>query len=80
MVLLPRAVADTAAQWIAQPNAGNAVQLYAALMASIGDNPVDGVVRRNGPDQCRIVTEALAAPPKAADKGKADAKPAAAGP
>ena len=49
-------------------------------MACIGDNPVDGVVQRNGPVQCQVVTEALAALPKAADKAKADAKPAAAGP
>ena len=70
IVLLPRAVAETAAQWIAQPNAGNAVQLYAALIACINDNPVGGVVRHIGQDQCPVVTEALAAQDKlkAADK------------
>lgn len=64
MVLLPRAVAEAAAQWIAAPNAGNAVQLYASLTACIADNPQGGVVRHGGQDQCSTVTEALAAQAK----------------
>src|SRR6185312_11029033 len=75
MVLLPRQVAEAAAQWIAQPNAGNAVQLYAAMTACIADNPSSGVVRHVGPDQCPAVTEALAAREKElADAKKAEPK------
>lgn len=61
MVLVPRAVAEQAAQWIAQPNAGNAVMLYASLEACIKDNPHDGKVERIGQDLCPAVTAAIAA-------------------
>jgi hypothetical protein len=61
MVLIPRAAAEAAAQWIVRPDAGNAVRLYAMLSACIADNPVGGVVRRVGVDQCPEVTAALAA-------------------
>ncbi len=61
MVLLPRQAAEAAAQWIAAPNAETAVRLYAGLVACLNDNPVDGVVRREGPDQCPAVTAALRA-------------------
>lgn len=74
MVLLPRALAEAAAQWIATPNAGNAVQIYAGLAACIADNPVNGVVRRTGADQCPAVTQALEA------KKPAPPHPAAAAP
>jgi len=71
MVLLPRQVAEAAAQWIAQPNAGNAVQLYAALTACIADNPHGGVTTHMGADQCAAVTEALAAQAKELADAKA---------
>lgn len=61
VILLPRAVAEAAEQWIAQPNPNNAVQLYAILSACISNNPRDGVVVRMGPDQCQPVTDAIAA-------------------
>lgn len=76
MVLLPRSVAETAAQWIASPNAGNAVQLYAALTACISDNPHGGVTTHMGQDQCGAVTAALAARDKEIADLKAAAKPA----
>jgi hypothetical protein len=59
MVLLPRSTAEAAAQWIVQPNAANAVQLYAALVACIGANPVQGSPGQDG-GQCSAVTDALA--------------------
>ena len=62
MVLLPRQAAEAAAQWIAAPNAETAVRLYAGLVACLNDNPdAQGVVRREGPDQCPAVTAALGA-------------------
>jgi hypothetical protein len=60
MVLLPRELAEGAAQWIAAPNATNAVQLYAALTACIADNPSNGMKVQMGPDHCPTVTKALA--------------------
>lgn len=75
MVLLPRALAEAATQWIAQPNASNAVQLYAALTACISDNPQNGVVMRSGVDQCQIVTQALAARSGMQPPAKVAAKP-----
>lgn len=60
MVLIPRDVAQTALNWITQPDATIAVKLYAALSACINDNPQNGVVRHIGADQCPEVTAALA--------------------
>jgi hypothetical protein len=77
MVLLPRSLAEAAVQWIAAPNAGNAVQLYDSLAACLADNPHDGVTWRMGQDQCSGVTEALAAQAKAlADAKVAPTEPA----
>jgi len=76
MVLLPRWLAETAAQWIAAPNATDAVQLFIALQACLADNPIAGVTHREGPDQCPAVTRALAAQAQ----GLADAKKPAAKP
>lgn len=59
MVLIPRSVAETALNWISQPDAAVAVKLYAAFSACIADNPTGGVMTRSGPDQCGIVTEAI---------------------
>lgn len=59
MVLIPRSVAETAANWIAQPDAAVAVKLYAAFSACIADNPAGGVMTRSGQDQCSIVSEAI---------------------
>jgi hypothetical protein len=76
LILLPRQLAESAMQWIAAPNATDAVQLFALLQACLADNPVGGLVRRSGPDQCPQVTQALAAQ----SRGLADAKKAAAKP
>lgn len=70
MVLLPRQVAEAARDWIATPNAGNAVQLYALLSACLDDNPKDGRLVRMGADRCQPVTDAIAA----RDKEIADLK------
>ncbi len=72
MVLLPRQAAEAAAQWIAAPNAETAVRLYAGLLACLNDNPdAQGVVRREGPDQCPAGTAALKAmEPKPAPRKK----------
>ena len=61
VVLLPRAVAQAAMQWVMAPDPTNAVRIYAALQACMQNNPHDGVTTRMGPDQCPEVTEALAA-------------------
>jgi hypothetical protein len=76
VVLLPRQLVENTVRWIAVPNATDAVQLFLFLQACIVDNPVSGVVRRSGPDQCPEVTQALAAQ----SQGLADAKKAAAKP
>ena len=34
-------------------------QMFGVLNACISDNPVNGIVRRMGPDQCQAVTDAL---------------------
>ena len=60
MVLLPRNLAEAAAQWIATPDAATAVRIYATLQACLADNPVNGRVQRMGQDQCPAVTAALA--------------------
>jgi hypothetical protein len=65
MVLLPRSLVDEALRWIADPNAGNAVHLFASLDACLSDNPNNGRLARIGPDRCAVVTEALAAQAKA---------------
>lgn len=76
MVLLPRQLVETAAQWIAVPSATDAVQLFLMLQACVADNPAGGVIRHNGPDQCPAVTQALAAQSRElADANKAAAKP-----
>lgn len=74
MVLLPRQLAETAAQWISAPDATTAVRIFAALQACLADNPQGGRLTRQGQDQCPAVTAALAA----RDKELADAKAAAA--
>jgi len=61
VILLPREVALAAMNWIAQPEAANAVKLYAALSACINDNPVNGMLTQTGADQCPEVTAAIAA-------------------
>ena len=61
VILLPRDVALAAMNWIAQPEAANAVKLYAALSACINDNPVNGMLTQTGADQCPEVTAAIAA-------------------
>lgn len=76
MVLLPRILAETAAQWIGAPDATTAVRVFAALQACLADNPQGGRLVRQGQDQCPAVTAALAA----RDKELADAKAAAAKP
>ncbi len=70
MVLLPRMTAEAARDWIATPNAGNAVQLYALLSACLDDNPNQGRLVRMGADRCQPVTDAIAA----RDKEIADLK------
>ena len=70
MVLIPRPVAEQALQWIATPNAANAVMLYAAFSACMRNNPHQGVTTRAGGDDCPTVTDAIAA----RDKEIADLK------
>lgn len=79
VILLPREVAVAAMNWIAQPDASNAVKLYAALSACISDNPVNGMLSRTGADQCPEITAAIEARGKElADlRAKATEKPAA---
>ena len=51
-------------------------QAFAMLGACVADNPVNGMLRRQGADQCPAVTEALAAQAKElADAKKAAAQP-----
>ena len=59
MVLLPRQLAEMAAQWVATPNAGNAVQLYSALIACIGANPSKGVAVNSAKNQCEAVSSEI---------------------
>lgn len=73
MVLLPRTLAEAAAQWVMQPDATTAVRLFAGLQACLADNPANGRVQHTGPDQCPAVTEALAE----REKELADARKAA---
>ena len=65
MVLLPRTLAEAAAQWMQQPDPTSAIRIYAALLACLADNPVNGRVVRQGADQCPAVTAALAERDKA---------------
>lgn len=60
LVLIPRDMAQMAANWITQPDPTIAVKLYAALTACIQDNPNNGSVMRVGPDQCPSVTAEIA--------------------
>lgn len=79
MVLLPRPIAEKALEWIAAPNANNAVMLYASFAACLNDNPHNGVTARSGQDQCPAVSDAVAAREKEiADLKKqiSDMKPA----
>lgn len=76
VVLLPRQLVENTVRWIVVPNATDAVQLFLMLQACVADNPVGGVMRRSGPDQCPVVTQALAAQSQElADAKKAAAKP-----
>lgn len=59
VVILPRATAEAAANWIANPNAMSAVNLFASLKVCLADNPRDGVTRTTGADQCPAVTRAV---------------------
>ncbi len=59
MVLLPRILATAAAGWIAEPNAGNAVKMYEAMVACLANNPTNGVIQRMGQDACPAVTAAI---------------------
>jgi hypothetical protein len=74
MILVPRGIAEGALAWIARPDPLTAVQLYATLSACIRDNPHGGVTIKMGPDQCPVVTAALAAQATANTKAAADAQ------
>lgn len=60
VVLLPKALAEAATNWIASPDPTVAVKLYGSLIACLNNNPHNGVTVHNGQDQCPIVTSALA--------------------
>jgi hypothetical protein len=77
MVLMPRALIPLMEQAILHPHnvdTGDVISLMQQLEACVADNPVNGVVRGNGPDRCPMVTQALAAQAQEL----ADAKKAAA--
>ena len=61
MVLMPRAQIEAVLNWMAQPDPTTAIRLASVVTACLANNPQGGVVRRSGPDQCPVVTEALAA-------------------
>ncbi len=61
MVLMPRAQVEAMLNWMAQPDPTTAIRLASVVTACLANNPQGGVVRRSGPDQCPVVTEALAA-------------------
>ena len=61
MVLMPRAQIEAMLNWMAQPDPTTAIRLASVVTACLANNPQGGVVRRSGPDQCPVVTEALAA-------------------
>jgi hypothetical protein len=64
IVLIPRALIPSVEQAILHPHSvdvGDIIALLQQLDACIADNPINGVVRRIGPDQCSPVTQALAA-------------------
>lgn len=72
IVLLPRAaveaaIRDAQAIVVLHPDLATPTvqESFGALGACLADNPVGGVVRRQGPDQCPIVTRALAERAKA---------------
>ncbi len=60
VVVMPRQIVEGLLAWLERPNADNAVGLHAIGMACLNDNPRDGAITRMGPDQCEIVTVALA--------------------
>jgi len=83
LVLLPRALAVAPLQLLQaivtlHPQAVDQAvitQLWQEMTACLKDNPTNGVVTRQGQDQCPQVTEALAKqgekqPDKKAEKGK----------
>jgi hypothetical protein len=78
-VLIPSALVPPIMQAILHPHSvdvGDILTLVQQLEACVADNPVDGAVRRNGPDQCPVVTQALAAQTSAnAKKPTASGKP-----
>ena len=67
MVLMPRAQIEAMLNWMAQPDPTTAIRLASVVTACLANNPQGGVVRRSGPDQCPVVTEALAAAKQVAD-------------
>ena len=61
IVLMPRSVIEQAITWISAPDARNAVQIWAAMAACLNNNPHEGTSIHMGRDQCKAVTDAIAA-------------------
>jgi hypothetical protein len=64
VVLMPRGFVPLIEQAILHPHSadvGDILTLVQELDACVANNPVGGVTRRDGPDRCPVVTEALAA-------------------
>ena len=79
MVLIPRALISPIEQAILHPHnvdVGDVIALMQQLEACVADNPMTGVARRNGPDQCPPVTQALSAQAQELADAKKAAAPA----
>ena len=64
MVIMPRALVEMVAQWMAQPDPTKAVMIFTLLNACLADNPHGGAIIRMGPDQCPTVTAEIEAQTK----------------
>jgi hypothetical protein len=80
-ILIPRGFVPLIMQAILHPHSvdvGDILTLVQQLDACVADNPVNGAVHRDGPDQCSVVTQALEAQaqkPADAKKGATSPKP-----
>lgn len=71
MVLMPRWLADNAANQIHHPDPRTNIDTLVLIQACEADNPQDGKITRMGEDQCPWVTNALAARDKALSDAQA---------